>query len=429
MINFGDVNQGVKDNPFPWQQARANKLDEFNAFDGLLKDQNQFQQSEISAMSNVWKELKEQGKADFMGGDVKKFKAKYDAEKDKLVGEISKYPSVQAFMSSGGPEKLADFQNNLLNSNEYANGIRNKIDFMAIMNARAKGMQYGLPTDNGTELNDAVKSWMSGETDAIGYRGHYNWNGVDQNRFPTAMAEKDTKYSLQEYARKLDEDPNTPHQLKPTLLKEYAESLKEGNGLYKTLRSPSLDRPRSGQQGNKWIISAANTTADDETKKNELTTMLDNFNKRHKQKYTFQQFYGRNEQQYIKEGENYDEVFFENKDVPENKPFKFPNGKGGFVDMIPVSIRRKKGTDEWMVSGVDPSNKYKPKNIMVPYDEVSRGKLDAIIGQDTKNILDQTFGAGSKGGADQFPLPQGKPANVTQGGHQYTWNTSTGKYE
>lgn len=102
---------------------------------------------------------------------------------------------------------------------------------------------------------------------------------------------------------------------------------------------------------------------------------------------------------YPKNKSEYDEVVFENQDVSENKTFKYPNSKGGLIDVTPISIRRKKGSSDWVLVGkqaqqIDGKTTY--KDIELPYTAAVRQKTDAILGTDTDSYLRNTFGESKK---------------------------------
>lgn len=110
-------------------------------------------------------------------------------------------------------------------------------------------------------------------------------------------------------------------------------------------------------------------------------------------KLTYQEAYGTPEA-------DYDEIYFENKDVPENKTFKIPDGKGGFFDMIPVAVRRQSGVDKntkkdfpWKLSGRIPKTEdEEERNISVELTPDVVAKLDGILGASTQEIISQVQG-------------------------------------
>lgn len=85
---------------------------------------------------------------------------------------------------------------------------------------------------------------------------------------------------------------------------------------------------------------------------------------------------------YPKRNTQYDEVVLENQDVSENKTFQYPDGKGGLIDVTPVSIRRKQGTNDWVLVGKKKQkvgDKINYVDIELPYSAAVRQKTDAIL--------------------------------------------------
>ena len=101
------------------------------------------------------------------------------------------------------------------------------------------------------------------------------------------------------------------------------------------------------------------------------------------------------DQAYPKQKLQYDEVVLENQDVSENKTFQYPSGKGGLIDVTPISIRRKKGTNEWELVGKQKKttgDKTMYVDVVLPYSNAVRQKTDAILGANTLEYLNQQFG-------------------------------------
>ncbi len=145
---------------------------------------------------------------------------------------------------------------------------------------------------------------------------------------------------------------------------------------------------------NKWILQPANTT----NKRQQLIKNLNSFNEKIGTNYTFEEFY----KDANAKTENYNEVFFENQDVSENKPFQYTDENGGLVNVIPISIRRPAGATEkdWKLIGKKENPNYEPRfmsasekfiDVELPYNEAVREKTDVIIGADTKSILAKMF--------------------------------------
>jgi hypothetical protein len=109
---------------------------------------------------------------------------------------------------------------------------------------------------------------------------------------------------------------------------------------------------------------------------------------------------------------NFDEVYFENKDVPENKTFKMPDGQGGLISMIPLSLRRAKGTENWELVGKQIMDDGEEVDMKVPLTSDVIGKLDVLFGESTRGILNKLYGGSTKKGT---PAPKGGTATVKGG--------------
>lgn len=104
------------------------------------------------------------------------------------------------------------------------------------------------------------------------------------------------------------------------------------------------------------------------------------------------------EESYPTVSNKYDEVVLENKDVSENKTFQYPDGKGGLISFVPISIRRKKGTNEWYLVGkekkvvtIGGEQKEKFVDTQLPYSAAVRQKTDANLQIDTDKYLRENF--------------------------------------
>ena len=98
---------------------------------------------------------------------------------------------------------------------------------------------------------------------------------------------------------------------------------------------------------------------------------------------------------YPKQNVKYDEVVFENQDVSENKTFQYPDGKGGLIDVTPISVRREKESNEWKLVGkkkVKQGNNTVYVDVELTYSAAVRQKTDAILGINTNDYLIETFG-------------------------------------
>ena len=115
------------------------------------------------------------------------------------------------------------------------------------------------------------------------------------------------------------------------------------------------------------------------------------------------------DQAYGSKASNFDEVYFENKDVPENKTFKMPDGKGGLISMIPLSLRREKGTNNWELVGKQIMDDDTEVDMKVPLTSDVIGKLDVLFGESTREILNRLYGSSTNKSTPQ-PKPKGIPA-------------------
>lgn len=114
------------------------------------------------------------------------------------------------------------------------------------------------------------------------------------------------------------------------------------------------------------------------------------------------------DQAYGSKASNFDEVYFENKDVPENKTFKMPDGKGGLISMIPLSLRREKGTNNWELVGKQIMDDDTEVDMKVPLTSDVIGKLDVLFGESTREILNRFYGSSTTKSTKQ-PKPTGTP--------------------
>jgi hypothetical protein len=211
-------------------------------------------------------------------------------------------------------------------------------------------------------------------------------------------------------------NPNaTPEQIENTALASYIyDKLEKINE--KTVKS-NIPQGKNGLEmnfgsgfktPNGWLVTPASGTR----KRTEDPVLVERLNVRNreakkqgKKVLTYDEAYGTG-------NVNYDEIYIENKDVSENKTFKIPDGKGGFVDMLPVAIRRRKGTDKWELTGKIPkTDDTDEKPITISYTPDVIAKIDAIIGESSVGYIQKLFGAGAP-----RPKPKGTPAPAQKRG-------------
>jgi hypothetical protein len=164
-----------------------------------------------------------------------------------------------------------------------------------------------------------------------------------------------------------------------------------------------------------WIVTPTSGTRvkeEDPTLIDRLKVLNTARRKAGQKTLTYQEAYGTPEA-------DYDEIYFENKDVPENKTFKIPDGKGGFFDMIPVAVRRQSGVDKktnkdfpWKLSGRIPKTEdEEERNVSIELTPDVVAKLDGILGASTRDIINEVQG---KKSAPKI-IRQGTPAPAPKG--------------
>ena len=129
MLLIGDAAKGDASVQFPWQQIQQQRMQELTAVNEQFNQEAAFQKQEQLAQAEIYKQIAEQGKANFLPGDQQRFRQKYDELKNNLMKRIDGYSSVQGFMANEGSEALGEFANELLASDEYANGLQNTVEF------------------------------------------------------------------------------------------------------------------------------------------------------------------------------------------------------------------------------------------------------------------------------------------------------------
>jgi hypothetical protein len=218
-------------------------------------------------------------------------------------------------------------------------------------------------------------------------------------------------------------NPNaTPEQVENTALVAYiGDKLEKINE--KTIKS-NIPQGKSGLEMNfgsgfktasGWIVTPTSGTRvkeEDPTLIDRLKVLNTARRKAGQKTLTYQEAYGTPEA-------DYDEIYFENKDVPENKTFKIPDGKGGFFDMIPVAVRRQSGVDKktnkdfpWKLSGRIPKTEdEEERNVSIELTPDVVAKLDGILGTSTRDIINEVQGKKST----PKIIRQGKPAPAPKG--------------
>lgn len=218
---------------------------------------------------------------------------------------------------------------------------------------------------------------------------------------------------------KLEEYTQKAQAAKPSMTAEEAADVGLQNYLFDKLQKVNEKRIKSNipQKGgldislgtgfktaNKWVLQPEQTihTVEDKETKKRNEQQLQALNEQRAKvnpnlpPLTYEQAYPK------AQPKNYDEVVLENQDVSENKTFQYPDGKGGLIEILPVSIRRSKGSNEWKLVGKQKrkGQGYDAKeeliNVEIPYSKAVRQKTDAILGTDTDKYLRETFGNTSK---------------------------------
>jgi len=226
MINFGDTESIAKVNVSE-PIGEANKIAHDSIMQGLASIEKSAME-ESMAMKQVAEEMYKTGKVDFMGGDVEAFKKKYKTLKSELVNELRHYGSVQQFLTNGGYDKIAEFKQNVETSDEYKNGIINKMHYNIVNNALASGrtkIKYG---DNG-----GIENWLAGKGN-IDFKGFYNENPVDPRKWVIdEHSDKTTHYSTDEIAQRMKLENYHPDDIKAVVESETKAPTKT---FFKTIR-------------------------------------------------------------------------------------------------------------------------------------------------------------------------------------------------
>jgi hypothetical protein len=214
----------------------------------------------------------------------------------------------------------------------------------------------------------------------------------------------------------------TPEQIENTALVSFiSKKLQDENS---ALVKSNIPQGKSGLEMNfgsgfktasGWIVTPTSGTRvkeEDPTLVDRLKVLNIARRKVGKKTLTYQEAYGTPKA-------DYDEIYFENKDVPENKTFKIPDGKGGFFDMIPIAVRKQSGVDKktnkdfpWKLSGRIPKTEdEEERNVSIELTPDVVAKLDGILGTSTRDIINEVQG---KKSAPKI-IRQGTPAPAPKG--------------
>ncbi len=244
MLFTGDAAKGDASVQFPWQQIQQQKMQELAALDQQMEREAGFQKQEQAIQSDIYKQLAEQGKANFLPGDQQRFKEKYEELKNKLSEQIDGYSSVQGFMANEGAMALGDFANELIGSKEYSNGIQNRAEYERYGRQVDAGKLYHkmsgidaegneIAFDTPSEANQALES---GKITRLAYKGAYE-NEFDPSKLFMGNSTSDIIYTEAELKRELI-NQNLAPQVQKQVLEDYRR--KGGEGYYKFKADPNL---------------------------------------------------------------------------------------------------------------------------------------------------------------------------------------------
>ena len=248
MFFAGEVNKGAAQSPFPWEKLQQSRMQEFVALGQQMDREAKFQTQEQAVMAQIYNAMAEQGKAEFLPGDQQRFKSRYEEEKQKLMKDLENYSSVQAFMADAGAEKLTTFTQGILGSEEYSNGIFNKGQYEAYMQAKARGEIWFKPsvgkdaTGQDVAFNtpdEALGALEEGKISRFSYGGNYakEW---DSSKLRTQAGAKDILYTPTQVREEMLAQGMAP-QFVDQYMKQYNQEYKGGRGFYQFKRDPSLD--------------------------------------------------------------------------------------------------------------------------------------------------------------------------------------------
>lgn len=275
-INFGDLKPIEEINVMePVAKAAAISSKAIN--EGLLHIE-QSAKEEAGAMKLIAEEMYKSGKVDFAGNDAKYFKEAYNGHKQKLINELKKYGSVQAFLNNGGYEKIAEFKQGLDNDPTYHRGVQNKLMKTLIEEYMKKGLPES-EMDFGIDANgnpNSYSNFINGKSDIIDFKGVYNQTLLKldsfavhgKNKENTLFSDEDLRLTMKQ-AHYSDTQIEKAIQLNRNMLKETGGKL----GFIAQLGDPNYGIREAQIQKDKEIAAAtraskeAMNTANNETKK------------------------------------------------------------------------------------------------------------------------------------------------------------------
>lgn len=244
MLFSGDIAKGAKENQFNWEALQKSRLQEFAAISQNMDKEAEFQKEERAVLSDIYKQMAEQGKAEFLPGDQEAFKKKFQELREGIVKDMDKYSSVQSFWANSGLKSLSKFSEDLLGSEEYSNGVQNKAEYEIYARSLAAGNLYHKMSGTDAEgkvINyenqaDLFNDLQSGKIKRIRYEGAYA-NEFDSSKLFKGHADKDILYTRDQYIREIDSQNISP-QMKKALIKEY--DAKQGKGYYMFKEDPNI---------------------------------------------------------------------------------------------------------------------------------------------------------------------------------------------
>lgn len=228
MINFGDLSPIAGANiTEPVSKGKSIAMQAFK--EGVMSIEKGIQE-ESAAMKAVADELYKSGKVDFMGKDVKEFAGFYKNKKKELVEALKPFSSVQAFLNNGGYDKIAEFKNEIENSDAYRAGVQNKLQYETIRALQAKGLSKFKFEDG-----KGLQNWLNGNSD-IGFMGTYNHDQIDPTKWViNKEAEYDEGYSEQELRSLLKTSNYSPEDIETAV----AAQKSNGNLFLKSMKDPN----------------------------------------------------------------------------------------------------------------------------------------------------------------------------------------------
>ena len=202
MINFSDLSNVANKN-VTQPVANAKQIG-YQMMEKSLQSMESSIKEEAAATRIVMDELLKSGKVEFMGGSRAKFQEEYKKQKQELLNKMKNFSSIQGFLNNGGYEHIADFKNNLENSDAYQTGIVSRIQQGVIEHMLKNGKEVKF------EEPDAYAKWLKGERDTPGYAGIYNSKDIDPKDLILSKGETEEKWTdeaLTEYLKSNDYSP------------------------------------------------------------------------------------------------------------------------------------------------------------------------------------------------------------------------------